>query len=77
MVKFEDSLGTAVWRALKTFLLCEDSAAASKSFSMCHFCKRAIRKDNMPLRCVLNGLKSSTLVHGKQQNKHVSLASTT
>ena len=65
VVKFEDSLGTAVWPALKNFLgttvwpalknflLCEDT---SKSFLMCHCCKRAIRKD-MPPRCVLNGLK--------------------
>ena len=57
VVKFEHNLGTAVWPALKTFLLCEDSAAASKSFLMCHYCKRAIRKDNMPPHCVLNGLK--------------------
>ena len=42
VVKFEDSLGTAVWPALKNFLLCEDSAAASKSFLMCHYCKLAI-----------------------------------
>ena len=58
VVKFEHNLGTAVWPALKNFLLCEDSAAASKSFLMCcHYCKCAIRKDNMPPRCVLNGLK--------------------
>ena len=31
VVKFEDSLGTEVWPALKKILLCEDSAAASKS----------------------------------------------
>ena len=24
---------------------------------MCHYCKLAIKKDNMPPRCVLNGLK--------------------
>ena len=57
MVKFEHNLGTAVWPALKTFLLCEDSAAPSKTFFMCQYCKSAIRKDNMPPRCVLNGLK--------------------
>ena len=57
VVKFEHNLGTAVWPALKKYLLCEDSAAASKSFLMCHYCKCAIRKDNMPPRCVLNGLK--------------------
>ena len=57
MVKFEDSLGTEVWPALKTFLLCEDSAAVSKSFLMYYYCKRAIRKDSMPPHCVLNGLK--------------------
>ena len=57
VVKFEHNLGTAVWPALKNFLLCEDSAAATKSFLMCHYCKLAIRKDNMPPRCVLNGLK--------------------
>ena len=57
VVKFEHNLGTAVRPAFKNFLLCEDSAAASKSFLMCHYCKLAIRKDNMPPRCVLNGLK--------------------
>ena len=57
VVKFEHNLGTAVWPALKHFLLCKDSAAASKSFLMCHYCKLAIRNDNMPPRCVLNGLK--------------------
>ena len=45
VVKSEDSLGIAVWPALKIFLLCEDSAAASKSFMMCQYCKCAIRKD--------------------------------
>ena len=54
VVKFEHNLGTAVWPALKKFLLCEDSAAASQSFFMCQYC---IRKDNMLPRCVLNGLK--------------------
>ena len=56
VVKFEDSLGTAVWPALLKFLLCEDSAAASKSLLMCHYCKQVIRKDKCH-RVVLKVLK--------------------
>ena len=52
MVKFEDSLGTAVWPALKNFLLCEDSAAASKSFLMCQYCKHAKERQYATTLCV-------------------------
>ena len=57
MVKFEHNLGTKVWPTLKELILSDDSKAAHKSFFMCHYCKGAIRKDNMLLCCVLNGLK--------------------
>ena len=57
MAKFAQNLGTKVWPTLKELILSDDSKAAHKSFFMCHYCKGAIRKDNMPPHCVLNGLK--------------------
>ena len=52
VVKFEHNLGTAVWPTLKKFLLCEDSAAVSKSFFMCQYCKSAI--SNPELYIIVN-----------------------
>ena len=57
MVKFAHNLGTKVWPTLKEFILSDDSKAMHKYFFMFHYCKGAIRKDNMPPCCVLNGLK--------------------
>ena len=56
-MKLPDNLGTKVWSALKNFILSDDSKTGDKSFFMCHYCKTAIKKDKMPPRCVLNGLK--------------------
>ena len=56
VVKLGDDLGGKVWPVLKQHILSEDGAAANESF-MCQYCKGAIRKDNMPPSCVLNGLR--------------------
>ena len=59
-VKLSDNLGTKVWPKLKSFLLEQNPTANEQVLYMCNYCKPMIRKDNMPARCVLNGLRIST-----------------
>ena len=54
VVKFDNHLGTAVWPLLKQFML---HKAAGEMHFMCSYCKNLIKKDQMPSRCVLNGLQ--------------------
>ena len=57
MVKFDKHLGTAVWPLLKQFMLQKNPKAAGETHFMCSYCKNLIKKDQMPSRCVLNGLQ--------------------
>ena len=57
VVKFDNHLGTAVWPLLKQFMLQKNPKAAGKTHFMCSYCKNLIKKDQMPSRCVLNGLQ--------------------
>ena len=57
VVKFDNHLGTAVWPLLKQFMLQKNPKAAGETHFMCSYCKNLIKKDQMPSRCVLNGLQ--------------------
>lgn len=56
VIRFDDNLGTAVWPLLKYCLLEQDASAADDMHFMCNYCKPLIKRDEMPARCVLNGL---------------------
>ena len=56
-VKLTDSLGKVVWPLLKDFMHTEDEHVSDNQLYMCNYCKPLIRKDTMPARCVLNGLR--------------------
>ena len=56
VVKFDDQLGTAVWRLLKEYMLKENAGAAYETHFMCSYCKHLIKRDKMPSWCILNGL---------------------
>ena len=51
------ALGTAVWPLLKQFMLQKNPKAAGETHFMCSYCKNLIKKDQMPSRCILNGLQ--------------------
>jgi len=57
IVRFTDKLGT-VWPTVKQNLLKLDCKATLDRLFMCTYCKAAFRKNNMPPRCVLNGLQT-------------------
>ena len=57
MVKLDNHLGTAVWPLLKQFMLQKNPKAAGETHFMCSYCKNLIKRDQMPSRCVLNGLQ--------------------
>ena len=55
---FFDELVTEVWPTLKAFIFERDETASKQVLFMCNYCKRTIRNDKMPPRCVLNGLQT-------------------
>ena len=57
VVKFDNHLGTAEWPLLKQFMLQKNPKATGEMHFMCRYCKNLIKKDQMPSRCVLNGLQ--------------------
>ena len=57
-VKLSDSLGDHEWENLKQFILKHNPAIHTNVLYMCHYCKRLIENNEMPARCVLNGLES-------------------
>ena len=63
-VKLSDNLGTKVWPKLESFILEQNSTANEQVLYMCNYCKPMIRKDNMPPRCVLDGLRTVLIPQG-------------
>ena len=56
-VKLSDKLGCKVWPALKAFIVEQNPNANEQVLYMCNYCKPLVKKDEMPPRCVLNGLQ--------------------
>ena len=60
-VKLSDSLGSKVWPALKAFIVEQNPDANEQVLYMCNYCKALVKKDEMPPRCVLNGLQTISM----------------
>ncbi len=56
-VKLSDDLGSEVWPRFKSFILERSPDAAEHVLYMCKYCKPIIKTNNLPPRCVLNGLE--------------------
>ena len=57
-VKLTDNLSTEVWPRLQDLILLQNLDAADEVLYMCNYCKPIIRKEKLPPRCVLNGLRT-------------------
>ena len=60
-VKLSDNLGSKVWPALKAFIVEQNPDANYRVLYMCNYCKTLVKKDEMPPRCVLNGLQTVSM----------------
>ena len=60
-VKLSDELGSDVWPRLKAFVMKQNKPASSNVLYMCKYCKPRIKSDELPARCVLNGLETVPL----------------
>ena len=60
-VKLSDNLGSKVWPALKAFIVEQNPDANEQVLYMCNYCKALVKKDEMPPRCVLNGLQTISM----------------
>ena len=60
-VKLSDELGSVVWPRLKAFVTKQNKPASSNVLYMCKYCKPRIKSDELPARCVLNGLETVPL----------------
>ena len=57
-VRLSDNLGSSIWPALKAFILERNLDANDQVLYMCKHCKPLIKRDNLPARCILNGLET-------------------
>ena len=57
-VRLSDNFGCMVWPALKAFIVEQNPDANEQVLYMCNYCKPLVKKDEMPPRCVLNGLQT-------------------
>ena len=57
-VTLGDNLGDVVWPELKSFILAHSPATEDDVLFMCNYCKPMIKLDELPGRCVLNGLQT-------------------
>ena len=60
-MKLSDNLGSKVWPALKAFIVEQNPDANEQVLYMCNYCKALVKKDEMPPRCVLNGLQTISM----------------
>ena len=60
-VKLSDELGSEVWPRLKAFVMKQNKPVSSNVLYMCKDCKPRIMSDELPARCVLNGLETVPL----------------
>ena len=55
--KFSDAkFSSQAWKTLKMHLIQQDTNADSLTHYICQYCRPVLNKDNMPSRCILNGL---------------------
>ena len=55
--KFLDAkFSSQAWKTLKMHLIQQDANADSLTHYICQYCRPVLNKDNMPSRCILNGL---------------------
>ena len=55
--KFSDAkFSSQAWKTLKVHLIQQDANADSLTHYICQYCRPVLNKDNMPSRCILNGL---------------------
>ena len=57
-VRLSDNFGSSIWPALKAFILERNPDANDQVLYMCKHCKPLVKTDNLPARCVLNGLET-------------------
>ena len=50
-----------VWPRMKAFVMKQNKAASTNVLYMCKYCKPRIKIDELPARCVLNGLETVPL----------------
>ena len=56
----EAEFDSDVWLSLLAYLICTNPEANSEELYICNYCKPKIRCNDLPNRCVLNGLITST-----------------
>ena len=57
VLKFSDrKFSSNMWRMLKDHISKRNSRAANDTHYVCSYCRVQLNDDDMPLRCVLNGL---------------------
>ncbi len=57
-VTLTDELSSDVWPRLKNLILERNPDAAEKVLCMCNYCKPIVKRNKLPLLCVLNGLQT-------------------
>ena len=58
VVSLSDVFKSDVWDELKAHVLKDRPTVVGQVLYMCQYCKTQVRSNNMPARCVLNGLQS-------------------
>ena len=51
-------LSSEVWLRLLAYVICTNPEASSEQLYICNYCKPRIRSNELPSRCVLNGLQT-------------------
>ena len=54
----EYEIDSAVWLRLLAYVICTNPEANSEQLYICNYCKPRIRSNELPCRCVLNGLQT-------------------
>ena len=54
----EGAISSDVFLRLLAYVICTNPQANSKQLYICNYCKPRIRSNELPCRCVLNGLQT-------------------
>ena len=54
----EYAISSEVWLRLLAYVICTNPEARSEQLYICNYCKPRIRSNELPCRCVLNGLQT-------------------
>ena len=54
----EEEIDSEVWLRLLAYVICTNLEASSEQLYICEYCKPRIRSNELPCRCVLNGLQT-------------------